>query len=224
MEMIKLYQSYIDEIDTIDLNDHYNVRKLIEEITYVILDETEVKELSLDIYNSNDVSSINSRPFASDSEYKWDLSKIKAKLRLDLVYLKESYDDKMYNREIARQKMLCEKEHRELSRLELQLQLSRQENGVNILTNNYNQVEANAISKSYLCIENVIDKIELLKDDTLPTADKEELIEKIKTLSNSQDNKQEMWDQLKQIIIIAVKNGPIVYTAIWPYIQMMLNN
>lgn len=172
MEVVKLLDNYIEKLDNAQNLFEFDLEKLIEKITRVVLDKDEVVSLCLNYYNSYE-----------DEEELWsDAEKLKAKLKYKRATI------------IDENKATEEHEQREIEKLRLQLELAKESSPIH--NHNINNVENKNIINNTMNIS-FEDARKTVNDmSSLPENEIEEIQNKINAIEeivNSKDSKSKKW-------------------------------
>lgn len=202
MNKIELLDKYIQELTNVIPTDIVKVEMLIEDVTKIILSQDDVHSLALYYYMSD-------RP-----NYIKDIRKLKSKLEYDKAVLLDELEKAIL---ITKE----EKEKRELERLRLQSEISK--NGIQVNayggSSNANST-ANSSSIVTISIEQTIGAIDEIPSDVLSEEEKERLQNDLYTLEGikTTKNKKKFWDKAKPILSFLTEKGADALIAVAPYI------
>ena len=179
MEVVKLLDDYIEKLDNAQNLFEFELEKLIEKITRVVLDKDEVVSLCLNYYN----------PYEDEEELWSDAEKLKAKLKYKRATI------------IDENKTTEEHEQREIEKLRLQVELAKESSAVH--NHNINNVENKNIINNTMNIS-FEDARKTINDmSSLPENEIEEIQNKINAIEeivNSKDSKSKKWSKAKEIV------------------------
>lgn len=197
MEVVKLLDDYIEKLDNAQNLSSSDLGQLIEEITRVVFDDSEVMELCLNYYSS----------YNEYDDFLSDVQKLKAKLK----YKRATIIDKNKTTE--------EHEQREIEKLRLQVELAKESSAVH--NHNINNVENkniinNTMNISFEDARKTINDMSSLSENEI-----EEIQSKINALEeivNSKESKSKKWSKAKDIIKWVADKGVDVGIALLPLI------
>lgn len=195
MELIKIYDKYINQLAEFDSLGETEQQSLIEEITRVLFSEDDLRLLTLSYYTS-----------FSDFNYKEDAIKLKAKLE----FMKAVQLDNERN-----ELRLYEKEEMALE----QLQIKREMQNNHFTINNTNHNESTSTANVAITFEEVRKNIENM--DKISQEEIHEITNKIKEIQDivtSNVTKAEKWDNIKEIIKWVADKSVDVGVALLPLI------
>lgn len=200
MEVVKLLDNYIEKLDNAQNLFEFDLEKLIEKITRVVLDKDEVVLLCLNYYNSYE-----------DEEELWsDAEKLKAKLKYKRATI------------IDENKAMEEHEQREIEKLRLQVELAKESSAVH--NHNINNVENKNIINNTMNIS-FEDARKIINDmSSLPENEIEEIQNKINAIEeivNSKDSKSKKWTKAKEIVKWIADKGVDVGITLLPLLLKM---
>jgi hypothetical protein len=200
MEVVKLLDDYIEKLDNAQNLFEFDLEKLIEKITRVVLDKDEVVLLCLNYYNSYE-----------DEEELWsDAEKLKAKLKYKRATI------------IDENKAMKEHEQREIEKLRLQLELAKESSPIH--NHNINNVENKNIINNTMNIS-FKDARKTINDmSSLPENEIEEIQNKINAIEeivNSKDSKSKKWSKAKEIVKWIADKGVDVGITLLPLLLKM---
>lgn len=200
MEVVKLLDNYIEKLDNAQNLFEFDLEKLIEKITRVVLDKDEVVSLCLNYYNSYE-----------DEEELWsDAEKLKAKLKYKRATI------------IDENKATEEHEQREIEKLRLQLELAKESSPIH--NHNINNVENKNIINNTMNIS-FEDARKTVNDmSSLPENEIEEIQNKINAIEeivNSKDSKSKKWSKAKEIVKWIADKGVDVGITLLPLLLKM---
>jgi hypothetical protein len=200
MEVVKLLDNYIEKLDNAQNLFEFDLEKLIEKITRVVLDKDEVVLLCLNYYNSYE-----------DEEELWsDAEKLKAKLKYKRATI------------IDENKAMEEHEQREIEKLRLQVELAKESSAVH--NHNINNVENKNIINNTMNIS-FEDARKTINDmSSLPENEIEEIQNKINAIEeivNSKDSKSKKWTKAKEIVKWIADKGVDVGITLLPLLLKM---
>lgn len=200
MEVVKLLDDYIEKLDNAQNLFEFDLEKLIEKITRVVLDKDEVVLLRLNYYNSYE-----------DEEELWsDAEKLKAKLKYKRATI------------IDENKAMEEHEQREIEKLRLQVELAKESSAVH--NHNINNVENKNIINNTMNIS-FEDARKTINDmSSLPENEIEEIQNKINAIEeivNSKDSKSKKWSKAKEIVKWIADKGVDVGITLLPLLLKM---
>lgn len=200
MEVVKLLDNYIEKLDNAQNLFEFDLEKLIEKITRVVLDKDEVVLLCLNYYNSYE-----------DEEELWsDAEKLKAKLKYKRATI------------IDENKAMEEHEQREIEKLRLQLELAKESSPIH--NHNINNVENKNIINNTMNIS-FKDARKTINDmSSLPENEIEEIQNKINAIEeivNSKDSKSKKWSKAKEIVKWIADKGVDVGITLLPLLLKM---
>lgn len=200
MEVVKLLDNYIERLDNAQNLFEFDLEKLIEKITRVVLDKDEVVLLRLNYYNSYE-----------DEEELWsDAEKLKAKLKYKRATI------------IDENKAMEEHEQREIEKLRLQVELAKESSAVH--NHNINNVENKNIINNTMNIS-FEDARKTINDmSSLPENEIEEIQNKINAIEeivNSKDSKSKKWSKAKEIVKWIADKGVDVGITLLPLLLKM---
>ena len=200
MEVVKLLDNYIEKLDNAQNLFEFDLEKLIEKITRVVLDKDEVVLLCLNYYNSYE-----------DEEELWsDAEKLKAKLKYKRATI------------IDENKAMEEHEQREIEKLRLQVELAKESSAVH--NHNINNVENKNIINNTMNIS-FEDARKTINDmSSLPENEIEEIQNKINAIEeivNSKDSKSKKWSKAKEIVKWIADKGVDVGITLLPLLLKM---
>lgn len=196
MKVLEIYDEYIERLYSASYN-NTDLGALIEEVSRVMFEETEIRELALDYF------------LVEDANLREDINKIRAKLEYKKALLEDENERKRHQEEV-------EKEKRELEKLKLQAELQKGSFAIN----NYNNNEAYAYATVTVSIEQTIQNINDISSKKLSDDEKLELEEKLYSIEGMKHNKDK--SRLKTVIgktlkYIADKSIEVVIAAL-PYL------
>lgn len=195
MEQIKIYDTYIEQLSAFDSMEENEQKLLIEEVTRVAFSEDELRELVLSYYM-----------FYSETDYKEDVIKLKAKLEFKKAQL---VDDE------HKEKRLFERQKMELEKLQIQEKMQKS----SVVINNHNHNEATSSANVSISFEEVRKKIDNMT--SLPEEEIDEFknkIDEIEKIVNSKEPKAKKWSKVKDIIKWVADKGVDVGIALLPLI------
>lgn len=200
MEVVKLLDDYIENLDNAQDLSSSDLGQLIEKITRVVLDKDEVVLLRLNYYNSYE-----------DEEELWsDAEKLKAKLKYKRATI------------IDENKAMEEHEQREIEKLRLQVELAKESSAVH--NHNINNVENKNIINNTMNIS-FEDARKTINDmSSLPENEIEEIQNKINAIEeivNSKDSKSKKWTKAKEIVKWIADKGVDVGITLLPLLLKM---
>lgn len=200
MEVVKLLDDYIEKLDNAQNLFEFDLEKLIEKITRVVLDKDEVVLLRLNYYNSYE-----------DEEELWsDAEKLKAKLKYKRATI------------IDENKAMEEHEQREIEKLRLQVELAKESSQIH--NHNINNVENKNIINNTMNIS-FEDARKTINDmSSLPENEIEEIQNKINAIEeivNSKDSKSKKWSKAKEIVKWIADKGVDVGITLLPLLLKM---
>lgn len=200
MEVVKLLDDYIEKLDNAQNLFEFDLEKLIEKITRVVLDKDEVVSLCLNYYN----------PYEDEEELWSDAEKLKAKLKYKRATI------------IDENKAMEEHEQREIEKLRLQVELAKESSAVH--NHNINNVENKNIINNTMNIS-FEDARKTINDmSSLPENEIEEIQNKINAIEeivNSKDSKSKKWSKAKEIVKWIADKGVDVGIALLPLLLKM---
>ena len=197
MEVVKLLDDYIEKLDNAQNLSSSELGQLIEEITRVVFDDSEVMELCLNYYLS----------YKEYDDFLSDVQKLKAKLKYKRATI------------IDENKTTEEHEQREIEKLRLQVELAKESSAVH--NHNINNVENkniinNTMNISFEDARKTINDMSSLSENEI-----EEIQSKINVLEeivNSKESKSKKWSKAKDIIKWVADKGVDVGIALLPLI------
>lgn len=197
MEVVKLLDDYIEKLDNAQNLSSSDLGQLIEEITRVVFDDSEVMELCLNYYSS----------YNEYDDFLSDVQKLKAKLKYKRATI------------IDENKTTEEHEQREIEKLRLQVELAKESSAVH--NHNINNVENkniinNTMNISFEDARKTINDMSSLSENEI-----EEIQSKINALEeivNSKESKSKKWSKAKDIIKWVADKGVDVGIALLPLI------
>lgn len=197
MEVVKLLDDYIEKLDNAQNLSSSDLGRLIEEITRVVFDDSEVMELCLNYYSS----------YNEYDDFLSDVQKLKAKLKYKRATI------------IDENKTTEEHEQREIEKLRLQVELAKESSAVH--NHNINNVENkniinNTMNISFEDARKTINDMSSLSENEI-----EEIQSKINALEeivNSKESKSKKWSKAKDIIKWVADKGVDVGIALLPLI------
>lgn len=197
MEAVKLLDDYIEKLDNAQNLSSSDLGQLIEEITRVVFDDSEVMELCLNYYSS----------YNEYDDFLSDAQKLKAKLKYKRATI------------IDENKTTEEHEQREIEKLRLQVELAKESSAVH--NHNINNVENkniinNTMNISFEDARKTINDMSSLSENEI-----EEIQSKINALEeivNSKESKSKKWSKAKDIIKWVADKGVDVGIALLPLI------
>lgn len=197
MEVVKMLDDYIEKLDNAQNLSSPDLGQLIEEITRVVFDDSEVMELCLNYYLS----------YNEYDDFLSDVQKLKAKLKYKRATI------------IDENKTTEEHEQREIEKLRLQVELAKESSAVH--NHNINNVENKNIINNTMNIS-FEDARKTINDmSSLPENEIEEIQSKINALEeivNSKESKSKKWSKAKDIIKWVADKGVDVGIALLPLI------
>lgn len=197
MEVVKMLDDYIEKLDNTQNLSSPDLGQLIEEITRVVFDDSEVMELCLNYYLS----------YNEYDDFLSDVQKLKAKLKYKRATI------------IDENKTTEEHEQREIEKLRLQVELAKESSAVH--NHNINNVENKNIINNTMNIS-FEDARKTINDmSSLPENEIEEIQSKINALEeivNSKESKCKKWSKAKDIIKWVADKGVDVGVALLPLI------
>ena len=197
MEVVKMLDDYIEKLDNAQNLSSPDLGQLIEEITKVVFDDSEVMELCLNYYLS----------YNEYDDFLSDVQKLKAKLKYKRATI------------IDENKTTEEHEQREIEKLRLQVELAKESSAVH--NHNINNVENKNIINNTMNIS-FEDARKTINDmSSLPENEIEEIQSKINVLEeivNSKESKSKKWSKAKDIIKWVADKGVDVGIALLPLI------
>lgn len=200
MEVVKLLDDYIEKLDNAQNLFEFDLEKLIEKITRVVLDKDEVVSLCLNYYN----------PYEDEEELWSDAEKLKAKLKYKRATI------------IDENKAMEEHEQREIEKLRLQLELAKESSQIH--NHNINNVENKNIINNTMNIS-FEDARKTINDmSSLPENEIEEIQNKINAIEeivNSKDSKSKKWSKAKEIVKWIADKGVDVGITLLPLLLKM---
>ncbi len=200
MEVVKLLDDYIEKLDNAQNLFEFDLEKLIEKITRVVLDKDEVVSLCLNYYN----------PYEDEEELWSDAEKLKAKLKYKRATI------------IDENKATEEHEQREIEKLRLQVELAKESSAVH--NHNINNVENKNIINNTMNIS-FEDARKTINDmSSLPENEIEEIQNKINAIEeivNSKDSKSKKWSKAKEIVKWIADKGVDVGITLLPLLLKM---
>ncbi len=200
MEVVKLLDDYIEKLDNAQNLFEFDLEKLIEKITRVVLDKDEVVSLCLNYYN----------PYEDEEELWSDAEKLKAKLKYKRATI------------IDENKAMEEHEQREIEKLRLQVELAKESSAVH--NHNINNVENKNIINNTMNIS-FEDARKTINDmSSLPENEIEEIQNKINAIEeivNSKDSKSKKWSKAKEIVKWIADKGVDVGITLLPLLLKM---
>ena len=197
MEVVKLLDDYIENLDNSQNLSSSDLGQLIEEIARVVFDDSEVMELCLNYYLS----------YNEYDDFLSDVQKLKAKLKYKRATI------------IDENKTTEEHEQREIEKLRLQVELAKESSAVH--NHNINNVENkniinNTMNISFEDARKTINDMSSLSENEI-----EEIQSKINALEeivNSKESKSKKWSKAKDIIKWVADKGVDVGIALLPLI------
>ena len=197
MEVVKLLDDYIENLDNAQNLSSSDLGQLIEEIARVVFDDSEVMELCLNYYLS----------YNEYDDFLSDVQKLKAKLKYKRATI------------IDENKTTEEHEQREIEKLRLQVELAKESSAVH--NHNINNVENkniinNTMNISFEDARKTINDMSSLSENEI-----EEIQSKINALEeivNSKESKSKKWSKAKDIIKWVADKGVDVGIALLPLI------
>lgn len=200
MEVVKLLDDYIEKLDNAQNLFEFDLEKLIEKITRVVLDKDEVVSLCLNYYN----------PYEDEEELWSDAEKLKAKLKYKRATI------------IDENKATEEHEQMEIEKLRLQVELAKESSAVH--NHNINNVENKNIINNTMNIS-FEDARKTINDmSSLPENEIEEIQNKINAIEeivNSKDSKSKKWSKAKEIVKWIADKGVDVGITLLPLLLKM---
>lgn len=200
MEVVKLLDDYIEKLDNAQNLFEFDLEKLIEKITRVVLDKDEVVSLCLNYYN----------PYEDEEELWSDAEKLKAKLKYKRATI------------IDENKAMEEHEQREIEKLRLQVELAKESSQIH--NHNINNVENKNIINNTMNIS-FEDARKTINDmSSLPENEIEEIQNKINAIEeivNSKDSKSKKWSKAKEIVKWIADKGVDVGITLLPLLLKM---
>lgn len=200
MEVVKLLDNYIEKLDNAQDLSSSDLGQLIEEITRVVFDDSEVMELCLHYY----------LPYNNCDDCLSDVQKLKAKLKYKRATI------------IDENKAMEEHEQREIEKLRLQLELAKESSPIH--NHNINNVENKNIINNTMNIS-FEDARKTINDmSSLPENEIEEIQNKINAIEeivNSKDSKSKKWSKAKEIVKWIADKGVDVGITLLPLLLKM---
>lgn len=197
MEVVKMLDDYIEKLDNAQNLSSPDLGQLIEEITRVVFDDSEVMELCLNYYLS----------YNEYDDFLSDVQKLKAKLKYKRATI------------IDENKTTEEHEQREIEKLRLQVELAKESSAVH--NHNINNVENKNIINNTMNISFEEARKTINDMSSLPENEIEEIQSKINALEeivNSKESKSKKWSKAKDIIKWVADKGVDVGIALLPLI------
>lgn len=197
MEVVKLLDDYIEKLDNAQNLSSSDLGQLIEEITRVVFDDSEVMELCLNYYSS----------YNEYDDFLSDVQKLKAKLKYKRATI------------IDENKTTEEHEQREIEKLRLQVELAKESSAVH--NHNINNVENkniinNTMNISFEDARKTINDMSSLSENEIEEIQSQ--INALEEIVNSKESKSKKWSKAKDIIKWVADKGVDVGIALLPLI------